>query len=211
MTVFEEDNARGRNQDPITFVSHHWPLPHISPWTPHGGRAQFLKLEPTVFPSPLVENKSHLSISSKLCLCIFFFFFGFGGLRRPRFWLATLFDVSQPNHSIYLVVWFIFSGRCFLEDPNMWCTALHTLCPLLSVHPLIPWFLLSPICQCFFLLGPDKPSKTLPLPMYSYLRPLLWVFFVPSSASCHGILACLVHQTCAITLSKPPRASLAMC
>ena len=71
MTVFEEDNTRGRNQDPITFVFHHWPLPHISPWTPHGGRAQFLKLELTVFPSPLVENKSHLSISSKLCLCIF--------------------------------------------------------------------------------------------------------------------------------------------
>ena len=26
MTAFEEDNARGRNQDPITFVPHHWLL-----------------------------------------------------------------------------------------------------------------------------------------------------------------------------------------
>ena len=34
--------------------------------------AQFLRQEPTVFPSLLAENKSHLSISSKLSLRIFY-------------------------------------------------------------------------------------------------------------------------------------------
>ena len=33
-----------------------------------------------------------------------YFSFGFSGQRRPRFWLASLVDVSQPDHSISLVV-----------------------------------------------------------------------------------------------------------
>ena len=46
------------------------PLPYISPQTPHGEGAQFLRHEPTLFLSLLAENKSHLSISPKLSLRI---------------------------------------------------------------------------------------------------------------------------------------------
>ena len=58
------NDARGRNQDPITFVSSS-PTPDCSwLWAPALG-TQFLRQEHTVFPSPLPKNKSHDSVSSK--------------------------------------------------------------------------------------------------------------------------------------------------
>ena len=61
------NDARGRNQDPITFVSSS-PTPDCSwLWAPALG-TQFLRQEHTVFPSPLPENKRYHSISSKFCL-----------------------------------------------------------------------------------------------------------------------------------------------
>ena len=70
------NNARGRNQDPVSFGPHHWLLT-ASPYLIKAPRllmelgTQFLRLDRTVFPSPPAENKSYLSISSSLCLCIF--------------------------------------------------------------------------------------------------------------------------------------------
>ena len=72
------NNARGRDQDPITFVPPH----HLMTASPclvevarlflHGGGTQFWRHEPTMFPCLPAENKSHLSISSKLCLRTFY-------------------------------------------------------------------------------------------------------------------------------------------
>ena len=45
--------------------------PPDSSWSGGGVGAQFCRQEPTVFPSPPAENKSHFSISSKLCFHIF--------------------------------------------------------------------------------------------------------------------------------------------
>ena len=50
------------------------PSSYISPWTPHGRRAQLWRHQPTAFSPPLVEDESHLFISSKFCLRIFFVF-----------------------------------------------------------------------------------------------------------------------------------------
>ena len=58
------NDARGRNQDPITFVSSSLTPDCSWLWTPALG-TQFLRQEHTVFPSPLPENKSHRSNSSK--------------------------------------------------------------------------------------------------------------------------------------------------
>ena len=69
------NNARGRNQDPNNFVPHRQLLtgrpPLIEALDSSWSGAQFLRHEPTVVPSPPTENKSHLSVFSKLCLHIF--------------------------------------------------------------------------------------------------------------------------------------------
>ena len=166
-----------------------------------------MRLKPTVFPSLLAENKSRLSIFSKLCLCIFHW--ASAGREGQDFgwqhWLMSASPIALSpwlfdSSSVAAIFW-----RALTCDAQLFLLCAHSYLCIPSQ------FLLSLIFQYFFLLGPDKPSKTLPLPMYSYLRPLLGAFLVPSSATCHGILACLLHHPCAITFSKPPRASLAMC
>ena len=69
------NNARGRNQDPITFAPPPTPdcepLPYLSPWTPRGGGGTVLEAWAYCFPlstSWEAENKSHLSVSSKLSI-----------------------------------------------------------------------------------------------------------------------------------------------
>ena len=101
------NDARGRNHGPVTFVSSS-PAPDCSwLWAPALG-TQFLRQEHAVFPSPLPENKSHHSVSSKFCLS------GFHSAsvgREGQVVGQQQKEVSQRKTNIVLQVEAVYSYR----------------------------------------------------------------------------------------------------
>ena len=74
MTVFETTQEEEiKVLSPLYHISDSWlwALALYKPLDSSWRGAQFLRHEPTVVPSPPTENKSHLSVFSKLCLHIF--------------------------------------------------------------------------------------------------------------------------------------------